>query len=82
MRATVPANPRRQVVDAERNGHDQPFEIAERAVGALGKDLLARGVERLAQFGRVDRLRVMAFELDCAGHTLLLTVPNRRPAMP
>ncbi len=48
MRAAVPANPRRQVVDGERHRHDPPLEAPVRAIYGLGKDRLSRGVERRA----------------------------------
>ena len=56
--ATVPADPRRAVVDREGDDHDQPLEAAERPVDALVVNRLARFVELLGQVlaGRLVRL--------------------------
>src|SRR5690606_21710014 len=78
----VPTYPGRQVVDAQGNGHDQPFEIAVRAFGALRENFPAAGTEGLAQPGRVHRLCIVTFKRDRAGHPLLLTAIVTRRAMP
>ena len=43
--SAVPTDPRRQVVYAQGEGHQRPFQIAEIARNTFGKDRLARGVE-------------------------------------
>jgi hypothetical protein len=43
-RSTVPADPGQQIIDAERDGHHRPLDLAEGAVRELGVDLLARGI--------------------------------------
>ena len=45
--APVPANPGHQIIDAQGDRHDRPFQIAEPARDALGKDRFARLVEAL-----------------------------------
>jgi hypothetical protein len=71
-RSTVPAEPRRQVVDAERHQHHQPLELPETALRALWKDLLACGVEWLAGFGGVDRRNLEPLHLPLVEHSRLL----------
>ncbi|MCY1241505.1 hypothetical protein D9M72_544110 [compost metagenome] len=62
MLAAIPADPRRQIVDAERDQHHQPLEAAEAALGAFREDLLALFVERLAHMRRIDRFGLVAFD--------------------
>ena len=44
--AARPADPRDQIIDAERNRHHKPFERAELSVRQLGIDLVALFIER------------------------------------
>ena len=46
--SAIPADPRHDVVDAERHRHHDPFHRAEAAVGLLGIDLDPRGIEAVA----------------------------------
>ena len=57
-RPAVPAHERQQVVDAEAERHQPPFDSAEGAGDALRIDLGARRIERPVhgQFVRLDRL--------------------------
>ena len=48
--STLPADPRRDVIDRQRDDHDQPFEPAERTVDPLVVHELALFVEPLWQF--------------------------------
>jgi len=54
VRALVPANPGRQIVDAKSSEHHQPFEPAKATFGPLGKDFSAFFIERLAHARRID----------------------------
>src|SRR5690606_13913066 len=72
MRAAIPAEPGRQVANAECDCHHQPLELAERARRALGEDLLAGGVKGLAHLGRIHGLGIMPLHLDRTRHCFLL----------
>ncbi len=61
--AAVPPDPRHEIVDRERHRHDDPLDIAERAVGALRVDLDARGIE--GALGVIDRRRFAALDARC-----------------
>ena len=45
VRTTVPPQPRRDVVDAQCDRHDHPFEVTEVTRNAARKDRLTRGVK-------------------------------------
>ncbi|MNI22999.1 hypothetical protein D3C73_765680 [compost metagenome] len=61
--ATIPPDPRRQIIDAERDKHHQPLEPAETSLGTLGEDLLAFFIKRLAFFARrMHRLDINPFD--------------------
>ena len=45
--AAIPANPGRDVVNAKRDQHDDPFQSPELAADPLGEDLFAGGIKRL-----------------------------------
>ena len=69
VRPAVPADPRGDVVDRQRDDHDQPLEAPERAVDALVVDGLALGVEFIADnavVGRAERAAPVA-GLACRG---------------
>lgn len=70
VRPTVPANPRRTVVDRQRDEHDRPFEAPEGTVDLLGVDAFPRRIERSIPTGEVFR----------AGHLLPALRASRRPA--
>ena len=53
VRAAIPAHERKQVIDAERDNQNRPFNIAERAVDALRIDFAARRIERNIVFRRL-----------------------------
>ena len=46
----VPTNPGRDIVDAQGDNHDHPFQVAKLAINLLGKDRFARSIEGL-RFG-------------------------------
>jgi hypothetical protein len=71
-RTPIPAQPRRQIVDAERDRHHQPFETPEITAGALWEDLLAGCIERLAVARGVHRLRFQPFYIGLAHDGILL----------
>ncbi len=54
MRPAVPADPRRQIVDAERHQYHQPFEPAETTLGPLREDLPTLLVKRTSHAGGID----------------------------
>ena len=49
--ATVPAQPGCQVIDAKGDGHDPPFEAAEKAIDPTRKNRRSGGVKRLVGLG-------------------------------
>ncbi len=51
VRAPVPADPGREVIDAQGDRHDHPFQISERPVDLLGKNRLAGRIEALRRVG-------------------------------
>ena len=56
----IPADPWRQVVDAERDEHHQPLEATETSFRPLRKDLLSRLVKRLRGVASVSVCCLMA----------------------
>ncbi len=74
MRSAIPAQPGRDVVDAQRDRHDDPFQAAICAFGALGVDFLAGCVKRLRVLFRalVDGFNVKLFDGGLIQHTMPL----------
>jgi hypothetical protein len=58
--SAIPPDPRRDVVDGERNKHHQPLEAAEVAARPFREDLLPGRVEGLALLRRIHRLDIVA----------------------
>ena len=52
---SVPADPRRDVVNRQRHRHDDPFQSTEKSVDCLGIDAFSGLVERLVGAGQVFR---------------------------
>ncbi len=62
VRATVPANPGRQVVDRQSDPHDPPLERTEGALNAAGEHGFAGSVERRWLIGRRHGFRASCSE--------------------
>ena len=59
MRAAVPADPRRDIVNCQRDAHDPPLQPAVESCHCLGEDRFARGIKARAvglRFGHRNSL--------------------------
>ena len=63
IRPAIPAQPRREIIDAQRDEHDEPFEAPELTANTLRKNLDPRRIERLPGLGGIHCLNVDAFDL-------------------
>src|SRR5690606_1356790 len=70
-RPAVPAQPRRHIVNAERDGHDQPFEAAKLPTRTLWKYLLAWRVKRLANARGIYGFGIQPLNINGVGHLQL-----------
>ena len=83
----VPAQPGRDLVDAEGDRHDHPFEAAENALGALREDLdraadrAPAGLRRLTASTSNWSTREAVASLAIAGASMVTAqLPRRRPS--
>jgi hypothetical protein len=66
VRPTVEPDPGRHVVDAQRDDHDDPLEVPERALDPLRKHGLTRGIELLRLFGRTHSGITLGLNRHCS----------------
>ena len=77
-----PAQPGRDIVDAEEDDHHRPLEAAEPAVGRLRVNRFARGIER-AVLGLVDRCRIFPVDFVAVDRVDNLNHHSpRKPGLP
>ena len=71
-RPAIPADPRAEIIDAERDQHHDPLELPETSFRPLRENLLARLIERLSDLRGIDRLGVVTHDIVRWGAGALL----------